>query len=174
MRSACGPLAPGVFLPDQVKANGCTDDVLPAHQLDVISLTREQQVLEIEHAEFVVHRKGGRRCHKSSTRCFLEPCSLASLRPSPETRIVGALSIRRTPGQPSVLTGEDPVRGELTAGQPARAGSRRTPPFHARGSAAHPGSAGSHAPPPRRPASRTPVRSRRHASSGRPPLSPGP
>jgi hypothetical protein len=38
----------------------------------------------------------------------------------------------------------------------ARAGSRRTRRFHARGSAAHPGSAGWHAPPPRRPASRTP------------------
>src|SRR5918995_94532 len=61
----------------------------------------------------------------------------------------------------------------LTAGA-ARAGSRRTPPFHARGSAAHPGPAGWHAPPPRRPASRTPVRSPRHGSSGPPPPSPGP
>jgi low temperature requirement protein LtrA len=57
---------------------------------------------------------------------------------------------------------------------PARAGSRRNRPFRARGSAAHPGSAGWHAPPPRRPASRTPVRSPRHGSSGPPPPSPGP
>ena len=63
----------------------------------------------------------------------------------------------------------------LPAGSgPARPGSRRTRPFHARGSAAHPGSAGWHAPPPRRPASRTPVRSPRHGSSGPPPPSPGP
>src|SRR5262249_24549186 len=38
------------------------------------------------------------------------------------------------------------------------AGSRRIRPFHARGSAAHPGSAWWHPPPPRRPADRTPVR----------------
>src|SRR5205823_2352095 len=56
---------------------------------------------------------------------------------------------------------------------PARAGSRRTRPFHARGSAVHPGSAGWHAPPPRRPASRTPGRSPRHGSPGPPPPSPG-
>jgi hypothetical protein len=55
-----------------------------------------------------------------------------------------------------------------------RAGSRRTPPFHARGSSAHPGSAGWHAPHPPRPAGRTPGRSPRHASSGLPPPSPGP
>jgi transposase-like protein len=55
----------------------------------------------------------------------------------------------------------------------ARAGSRRTRPFHARGSAAHPGSAGWLAPRPRRPASHTPVRSLRHGSSGPPPPSPG-
>src|SRR5207237_5670859 len=55
-----------------------------------------------------------------------------------------------------------------------RAGSRRTRPFHARGSAVHPGSVGWHAPPPRRPASRTPVRSPRHGSSGPPPPSPSP
>ncbi len=54
------------------------------------------------------------------------------------------------------------------------AGSRCTRPFHARGSAAHPGSAGWHAPPPRRPASRTPVRSPRHGSLGPPPPSPSP
>src|SRR5207237_5357229 len=47
------------------------------------------------------------------------------------------------------------------SGWPARAGSRRTRPFHARGSAAHPGAAGWHAPPPRAPASRTPVRAPR-------------
>ena len=57
---------------------------------------------------------------------------------------------------------------------PATEGFRRTRPFHARGSAAHPGSAGWHAPPPRRPASRTRVRSPRHESSGPPPPSPGP
>jgi hypothetical protein len=56
----------------------------------------------------------------------------------------------------------------------ARGGSRRTRPFHARGSAAHPGSSGWHAPPPRRPASRTPVRSPRRGSSGPPLPSPGP
>lgn len=57
---------------------------------------------------------------------------------------------------------------------PARAGSRRTRLFHARGSAAHPGSTGWHVPPPRRKASRTPVRSPRHGSSGPPPPSPSP
>src|SRR5687767_10993828 len=54
------------------------------------------------------------------------------------------------------------------------AGSRRTRPFRARGSAGHPGSAAWHAPPPRRPASRTPVRSPRRGSSGHPPPSPTP
>jgi hypothetical protein len=58
--------------------------------------------------------------------------------------------------------------------QAPRAESRRTRPFHARGSAAHPGSAGWHVPPPRRSASRTPGRSPRHGSSGRPPPSPDP
>jgi hypothetical protein len=56
----------------------------------------------------------------------------------------------------------------------ARAGSRRTRRFHARGSAAHPESSGWHAPPPRRPASRTPVRSPRRGSSGPPLPSQGP
>src|SRR6266508_4245079 len=68
----------------------------------------------------------------------------------------------------------DHVPPGYLSGWPARAGSRRTRPFHARGSAAHPGSAGWHAPPPRRPPSRTPVRSPRHGSSGPPPPSPGP
>ena len=58
--------------------------------------------------------------------------------------------------------------------QSPRAGSRRTRPFHARGSAAHFGSAGWLAPCPRRPANRTPVRSLRHGSSGPLPPSPGP
>src|SRR5215203_6288017 len=84
-------------------------------------------------------------------------------------------------GRPRLLPGRqrrlaDPPRapGYLSGCGPARAGSRRTRPFHARGSAAHPGSAGWHAPPLRRPASRTPVRSPRHGSSGPPPPSPGP
>ena len=58
--------------------------------------------------------------------------------------------------------------------QSSRAGSRRTRRFRARGSAARPGSAGWRAPRPRRPASRTPVRSPRRGSSGPPPPSPGP
>jgi hypothetical protein len=65
------------------------------------------------------------------------------------------------------------ARCGFTAGA-ARAGSLRSRPFHARGSAAHPGLAGWHAPPPRRPASRTPVRSLGRGSSGLPPPSPGP
>jgi hypothetical protein len=60
------------------------------------------------------------------------------------------------------------------APQSPRAGSRRTRPFHGRGSAAHFGSAGWLAPRPRRPASRTPVQSLRHGSSGPLPPSPGP
>ena len=52
--------------------------------------------------------------------------------------------------------------------------SRRTPPSRARGSAARPRSAGLRAPPPRRPAGRTPVRSLRRESSGHPPPSRGP
>ena len=68
-----------------------------------------------------------------------------------------------------------PPAGETSSVDPGfTPGSRRTRPFHARGSAAHPGSAGWRAPPPRRPASRTPVRSPRHGSSGPPPPSPGP
>src|SRR5204862_7320374 len=51
--------------------------------------------------------------------------------------------------------------GVRILGWAVRAGSRRSRPFHARGSAAHPGSAGWRAPRPRRPASRTPVRSLR-------------
>jgi hypothetical protein len=64
-------------------------------------------------------------------------------------------------------------RGRV-AGRAARPGSRRTRPFRARGSAGHPGSAGWHAPPPRQPVSRTPVRSLRRGSSGPPPPSPDP
>ena len=71
------------------------------------------------------------------------------------------------------LARQDPSESDCFGVRP-RAGSRRTRPFRARGSAAHPGSAGWHAPPPRRPASRTPVRSPRHGSSGPPPPSPGP
>ncbi len=58
--------------------------------------------------------------------------------------------------------------------RPARAGSRRTHPSHARGSAARPGSAAWRLLPRRRPASRTPARSPRRGSSCRPLRSPGP
>jgi uncharacterized protein DUF6262 len=64
--------------------------------------------------------------------------------------------------------------GERMLGWAVRAGSLRTRSFHARGSAAHLGSAGWLAPRPRRPASRTPVRSLRRGSLGPPPPSPGP
>ena len=60
-----------------------------------------------------------------------------------------------------------------TSLQSPSAGSRRTRPFHSRGSAALRGSAGWHAPPRRRPASRTPGRSLRHGSSSLPPASQG-
>ncbi len=61
-----------------------------------------------------------------------------------------------------------------TAPDRARAGPRRTRSCRGRGSAARRGSAGWPAPPPRRPAGRTPVRSRRRGSSGHPPPSPVP
>src|SRR5581483_6607597 len=95
------------------------------------------------------------------------------------TRRLGA----RTPSRMSYAASDRVPLGERsgstrgrtgTSGWPAKAGSRRTRPFHARGPAAHPGSAGWPAPPPRRPPGRTPVRSPRHGSSGPPPPSPGP
>jgi hypothetical protein len=76
-------------------------------------------------------------------------------------------------GRAGIGSNSATARCGFTAGA-ARAGSLRSRPFHARGSAAHPGLAGWHAPPPRRPASRTPVRSLRRGSSGLPPPSPSP
>lgn len=55
----------------------------------------------------------------------------------------------------------------------ARAGSRRTRLFRARGSAVRPGSGGWPSPPPRRPETRTPARSLRRVSSILRPPSPG-
>jgi hypothetical protein len=94
--------------------------------------------------------------------------------------------VHRRRAHPGVLVAADLVREPRAPPKPkapadpegaagvAKAGSRRNPPSHARGSAAHPGSAGWHAPPPRRPASRTPGRSPRRGSSGPPPPSPDP
>jgi hypothetical protein len=117
-------------------------------------------------------------------RVRMEPTSGAAASRCPSAprpkraRRVAMIDVWSKGGRPSPGAYGHRDAGAEARARPVRciptAGSRCTRPFHARGSAAHPGSAGWHAPPPRRPASRTPVRSPRHGSSGPPPPSPGP
>ena len=85
--------------------------------------------------------------------------------------------LARHTGSPAYSTADPELLGIVWAGRygwafsvwSVKAESRRTHRFRARGSAAHRGSAGWHLPHRRRPASRTPVRSLRRASSCLPP-----
>src|SRR5262249_41592984 len=60
-----GPLCPGFVFPNQVETDGRSDDIFFAHQLDMISFTRQEQVGQIQHAVLVMHREHGIDIHRS-------------------------------------------------------------------------------------------------------------
>ena len=163
-------------------------DRLALHEWLVDGATR---VLTITHALNRVWQPTSKRLAARLAPLEVKPDRLAErieqalVEPDPRQALLGMTelqldAVRLAPSGPNVdrarrwlAEGAELLRSSAAL-SPSGAGSRRTRPCRARGSAARPGSAGWRAPRRRRPAGRTPGRSPRRGSSGRRPPSPGP